>query len=59
MRNVYARCAFLTALEFDGGLLTSSEAVQSTLIADWIVQSKCNGIAGDKADVSSPKLHIG
>ncbi|MDI4239238.1 hypothetical protein OZ411_41330 [Bradyrhizobium sp. Arg237L] len=34
---------------------TLSEAVQSIPIADWIVRSKCNGIAGDKADVSSPQ----
>lgn len=54
-RNVCARCAFSRAVEFGDGSLTSSEAVQSTLIADWIEPSKCGGIAGDKADVSSPQ----
>jgi hypothetical protein len=29
--------------------------VQSTLIADWIVQSNCSNVAGNKADVSSPQ----
>ena len=34
--------------EFDDGLLTSSEAAQLKLNADWVVLSACNTIAGDK-----------
>lgn len=40
-------------LEYDNGLLTSSEVAQLVLDADWVVLSACNTAAGEKGDAEA------